>query len=74
MSRLPTLTPRQVVAALKKAGFIEDTQSGSHLILKNPETKRRLPVPIHAKDLKRPLMRAIIKQAGLTEALFRALL
>ncbi|MDZ4861510.1 MAG: type II toxin-antitoxin system HicA family toxin [Candidatus Hydrogenedentes bacterium] len=74
MSRLPTLTPREVVAALKQAGFVEDTQSGSHLILKHPVSKRRLPVPIHAKDIKRPLMKAIIKQAGLTESQFRKLL
>ncbi len=74
MSRLPTLTPRQVVVALKQAGFAEVTQSGSHLILKHPVSKRRLPVPIHAKDLKRPLLRAIIRQAGLTVDQFRDLI
>jgi len=31
-------------------------------------------VPIHAKDVKRGLMKAILKQAGLSEDDFRALL
>jgi len=33
MSKLPPLTARKVVRALKRAGFVEDRQRGSHLIL-----------------------------------------
>jgi len=35
---------------------------------------RKITVPIHAKDLKRGTLRAIIAQAGLTVAEFLALL
>lgn len=72
--RLPTLRPRAVVAALKKAGFIEHAQRGSHLALKHPGTMRRTVVPMHSGDLNRGLLKEIIKQAGLTEDEFRSLL
>lgn len=74
MSRIPALRPRQVVAALKKVGFTEDAQTGSHLLLKHPHRKRRVPIPIHARDLKRPTVFAIIKQAGLSVEKFLSLL
>src|SRR6476620_2105536 len=46
MSKLPSLTARQVVRALKRGGFVEDRQKGSHLILIQPATKARTVVPI----------------------------
>ncbi|MGA2736362.1 MAG: type II toxin-antitoxin system HicA family toxin [Bryobacteraceae bacterium] len=48
MPQLPSLTARKVVRALKRAGFVEDRQRGSHLVLMHPETKARTVVPIHA--------------------------
>jgi predicted RNA binding protein YcfA (HicA-like mRNA interferase family) len=67
MSRLPALKPREVVSALKRAGFIEQHQRGSHLFLWNPVSRKVTSVPIHSKDLKRPTLKGIIKQAGLSE-------
>lgn len=52
MSRLSTLTPRQLIAALKKAGYTESRQSGSHCILEHP-ARRMIIVPIHARDIHR---------------------
>jgi mRNA interferase HicA len=74
MNRLPTLQPRQLVAALKRAGFIEHHQTGSHLYLWHPVRERMTSVPMHARDLKRGTAKAILKQAGLTEAELRDLL
>jgi len=74
MSRLGTVTPRQTVAALKKAGFEELSQRGSHLHLYHPQTKVHTIVPMHARDLHRGLLKAILKQAGLSEEQFRNLL
>jgi mRNA interferase HicA len=74
MSRLPTVTPRQMVAALKKTGFQEHHQKGSHLYLWNPSTRRMTAVSMHARDLKRGVMKAILRQADLTEDDFRKLL
>ena len=73
MSRLPTLKPKEVVAALQRAGFGSPRQKGSHYILVHSDG-RRTSVPVHGKDLKRGTMFEIIKQAGLTQEEFAALL
>lgn len=59
---------------LKKAGFLELEQRGSHLAFWHPETKRQTTVPMHSGDIKRGLMKQILKQAGLSEAEFRKLI
>jgi len=74
MTRLPTVTSKEVVAALLKAGFETRHQTGSHLLLHHPLTKARTTVPMHARDLDRGLLRKILKQAGLTDEQFRELL
>lgn len=75
MAKLPSLSGRQVLRALKRAGFVEDRQKGSHLILIHPETKARTVVPIHpGHTIKEPLVRAIIRDANLSVAEFIQLL
>ncbi len=66
MTRLPTLTARKLVAALKRAGFEEDRWRGSHLHLWHPVKKLATCVPMHGQDVGRDLVRAILHQAGLT--------
>ena len=67
MPRLPSLTARKIIRALKKVGFTEERQKGSHLILIRPDTKTRTVVPIHAgKTIKPSLVYAIIEDARLT--------
>jgi predicted RNA binding protein YcfA (HicA-like mRNA interferase family) len=69
--RLPMIDATRMVKALKRAGFVETGQKGSHLLLEHPITKFQTSVPIHGGDLKRGLMKAILKQAGLSEDEFR---
>jgi predicted RNA binding protein YcfA (HicA-like mRNA interferase family) len=67
MPKLPSLTARQVVRALKRAGFVDDRQKGSHLILIQPATKARTVVPVHrGKNIKEPLLRGILRDANLS--------
>ena len=67
MGRLSSLTARKIVRALKRAGFVEDRQKGSHLILTNPESNARTVVPIHpGQTIKEALVRAIIRDAKLS--------
>ncbi len=61
---------REIVKILKKLGFVEKRQTGSHLIMFNSELKLIIPVPIHAKELKKGLVKAIIKEAGSSEKEF----
>jgi len=74
MSRLPSLSAKDLIKALLKAGFIMERQKGSHLRLYHPVNKRQTVVPMHSGDVPRGLLKGIIKQAGLTEEEFRNLL
>lgn len=59
------MTPKEMIKHLKKNGFEEISQNGSHLKLKNPATGRTVIVPYHSKAMKKGLEQAILKQAGL---------
>ena len=63
MPKVPSLNPRKLVRLLKKHGFVEDQQTGSHLILMHPEDGRRVVVPVHSRDLPKGTMLAILKAA-----------
>ncbi len=39
-SKAPRLTAKAVIKQLKAAGFVEVSQTGSHLKLLNPQTRR----------------------------------
>jgi predicted RNA binding protein YcfA (HicA-like mRNA interferase family) len=66
--RVPILKPREVLRALQKAGFEIHHQSGSHAQLKHPgKPQLRVTVPRHDRfDLPVPVLRNIIRQAGMT--------
>jgi predicted RNA binding protein YcfA (HicA-like mRNA interferase family) len=68
MSRLPSLSAKQLVTALRRCGFQNDHQRGSHLILRHPISQRRTVVPMHSGDLRRSLVKGILKEAGISEA------
>ncbi len=74
--RLRPLKAREVISALQRAGYEMDRVHGSHHILVrvgNPT--RTVPVPLHAgRDIHVGLLRAIIRQAGLTPREFLDLL
>jgi len=63
--RLPQVKPIECIRALQKLGFIVRRQTGSHVILRHPHTKKITSVPSHSGDLKRWLLLNIIKQAGI---------
>ena len=64
MPKFPSLTPQQVIKILVKKGFVLDRSKGSHRIYFHPETRRRVVVPFHRKDLPQGTLREILKQAG----------
>ena len=74
MSQLPSVTPRQVLAALKRGGFREQRQRGGHVFLWHPDRDVVTTVAMHSKDMPRGTLRAILRQARLTEDEFRKLL
>ncbi len=65
MSRLPVISGRDLVRALRNVGFELDRQKGSHMILFRAEPTTTLSVPDH-RELDRGTLRALLRQAGLT--------
>jgi predicted RNA binding protein YcfA (HicA-like mRNA interferase family) len=59
------MTPKEMIRLLKKNGFIEKGQVGSHMKFFNPSTNRTVIVPMHGAGLRKGTENAIIKQAGI---------
>ena len=75
MPRLPSISGRDLVRALKRAGFEEVRQRGSHVALRKrtPARTYKVIVPLHS-SLARGTLFDILKQAGLTPEELRSLL
>lgn len=67
-ARLPAVSGRHVVRALKRGGFQVVRIKGSHYVDEHPDDpRRRTVVPVHGKeDLGRGLVRQIIEDVGLS--------
>jgi predicted RNA binding protein YcfA (HicA-like mRNA interferase family) len=63
---------REVLARLKRAGFVVKRQSGSHVVLRHPDGRQTY-VAMHTEDVPKGTFRSILKQAGLSEEEFRDL-
>ena len=73
MTRTPSLKSKGVISILEKAGYKIDHITGSHYIMRHSQGQRRITVPYHAKDIKRGVLHAIIKQSGLSQEEFISL-
>ncbi len=61
-NRLPQLKARDIIKVLKKLGFSEVRQKGSHRCFKHPDGRFTL-VPIHGgEDISRGLLRQILRE------------
>jgi len=65
MSKLPVLSGKECIKALKKVGFYFKRQEGSHVILRRDEPFAQVVVPLH-NELDRGTLRSIIRYAGLS--------
>jgi len=61
---LPSLTPKEVAAALERMGFTCYRQKGSHKIFVKGDLQ--VTVPFHTKDLKKGTLHQIMKGAGVS--------
>lgn len=66
MSRMPQVQARELIAFLKRKGFVEDRQAGSHLTLWNEDRHVAVTIPVHGGSLGRGLAVRILKDAGFT--------
>jgi predicted RNA binding protein YcfA (HicA-like mRNA interferase family) len=58
---VPVVKPKRLVAALKRLGFYEVRQRGSHLQLKRGNLL--VTVPVHPGDIEPRVLRSILRQA-----------
>jgi len=65
MPQLPILKARILIATLEQIGFEIVRQKGSHLRMRHPDG-RVVTIPIHpAQDIKRGLLRKILRDADI---------
>ncbi len=75
MAKLPVLSGREVIKALRKIGFEPARQKGSHIVLVRmvSDSKRAVVVPNH-REIDPGTLIEIIRQAGLKREEFEKLL
>ncbi|MEJ2745560.1 MAG: type II toxin-antitoxin system HicA family toxin [bacterium] len=66
MSRLPSISGLEALKAFQRAGWLFARQRGSHMIMTKDGMDVTLSIPNH-RELKRPLLRHLIKDAGMSE-------
>ena len=74
MPKIRPLSSQRLIKILEKIGFKIIRQKGSHVIMIN-DRDTRIVIPVHpGKDVKPGLIRAIIKEAGLSREEFLRIL
>lgn len=58
------MNSRNIISALKAAGWVEVAQRGSHKQFKHPTIKGRVTVPHPVKDMPRGTLRSISQKSG----------
>ena len=73
MARLPVISGTKVVGAFEKAGWRQDRQRGSHVVMLKPGYNVSLSIPQH-REVAPGTLRSLIRSAGMTVDEFVALL
>ncbi len=73
MAQLPVVSGAKVVGAFEKAGWRQDRQRGSHVVMLKLGRNVSLSVPQH-REIAPGTLRALIRSAGMTIDEFVALL
>jgi predicted RNA binding protein YcfA (HicA-like mRNA interferase family) len=64
---MPRITAAEVMKALKRDGWQQVRQRGSHVILTHPTKVGRVTIPLHTnKVLRLQTLESILEQSGLT--------
>ena len=72
--KLPVVTAKELIKALKRSGFNEFRQKGSHLTLIRDSDGKQVTIPVHSgKTIGKGLLSKILKEVGLTIEEFKKL-
>lgn len=72
--RLPAITPRQLIRALERQGWLVVRVRGSHYIMAHPDRDQVVPVPHHNRDVKSGTLSSILGSADISREQLRKLL
>jgi predicted RNA binding protein YcfA (HicA-like mRNA interferase family) len=64
---MKSVSSREMVRLLRHDGWVEVSVRGSHHQFRHPRKAGRVTVPHPKKDLSWPLVKSILRQAGLDE-------
>lgn len=67
MSKLHPEKPREVIRKLKVLGFEGPFGGGRHVVMRHPQTGKKISIPLHkGRDIPVGTLRAILKAIGMT--------
>ncbi len=67
MTQFPSFTGKQLIALLKKKGFLSIRQKGSHVFMQHPDGRATV-VPVHSGETIGPgLLSKVLKDAEMTK-------
>ena len=72
--KLPAVTAKEVVRVAERLAFVFRRQRGSHAIYVRASDQARVVIPMHAGELKRKMLRAIIQDLRITVKEFQGML
>ena len=73
MGKLPVISGNEAVKAFARVGWRPVRRHGSHVVMEKPGREELLSVPLH-RELKRGLLRGLIRDARMTVDEFVAML
>jgi predicted RNA binding protein YcfA (HicA-like mRNA interferase family) len=74
MPKLSPEKPRVVMRKLRALGFDGPFGGGRHVFMRHPQTKIKIPIPVHGnRDIPVGTLRAIIRQVGLNVGIWQEL-
>jgi len=66
--------PSEVIKKLRQAGFEGPFSGGKHVIMRHPETGRKISIPVHGgRDIPIGTLRAILRRVGISVEEWRKL-
>jgi predicted RNA binding protein YcfA (HicA-like mRNA interferase family) len=75
VTKLPSVSARELIRVAEKLGFVLDRQRGSHAVYLRVADHRRLVIPIHkGHELKPGTLHGLIEDMGLSVEEFTTLL
>ena len=72
MGKLTIISPKDMEKLIKSLGFEEIRQKGSHKFFKHSDGRTTI-IPMHNKDLKRGLIKQILKDIKVTDDEYESL-